>query len=264
MAARFDRTPLWGELDRAANEDVLLYSIALDSDCSSPGIGGTMGLYQVDQDTVRTISTHGEGYIQPLGLTIDGRSMYGLPLGCDPEFDKFLLISIDQGRITKELPTWDATSKEYGNGYAALSPDAHFLAFLTTRHVEDSLEYRLSVYDLDHLTIERYELPNTPSYLGELLWSPTGQTLYFILNPGTPYDESSESYGLWSLDVHTGIFSPVTSLKNRFMHLVTISSDGKWILLQPETEPNATYIDLATGKQVLMNLLIDGEFKIVR
>lgn len=266
MVVEFDKTPLWGELDSTSNDNVLLYSVALDSACSSTGIGAAVGLYQVDTDTFRDIFARDEGSIRPLGLTADGQSFYGLPLGCDPEFDRFWLISIDQGKITKELLTSDATSKEYGNAYAALSPDVHFLAFLTTHYVEseDSLKYRLSVYNLDSLTIKRYELPNPPSYTGELLWSPDSQKVYFILNPGTPYDDSPESYGLWSLDIHTVVFSPITRLDNRFMHIVTISSDGQWILLQPESQPSVTYVHLSTGEQDVINLPPEGLSQIVR
>jgi hypothetical protein len=266
MAVEFDKTPLWGELDRTSDDNVLLYSIARDSACSSTGIGATVGLYQVDNDTFKDVFVKDEGYIRPLGLTTDGQNIYGLPVGCDPEFDRFWLISIAQGKIAKELQTWDATSKEYGEGYAALSPDAHFLAFATAYYVESEglLRYRLSVYDLESLTIERYELPKPPSYSDGLVWSPTSQKLYFILNPGAPYDESSETYGLWSFDIRTGVFSPVTSLDNRFIHIVTISSDGQWILLQPEVAQSVTYVYLPTGEQFLIKLPSEGVSQIVR
>lgn len=264
MAVEFDKIPLWGNLDRTSNENVLLYSTAWDSACSSTGIGATIGLYQVNKDTFRDVFAKDEGYLRPLGLTTDQQSIYGLPLGCDPEFDRFWLISIDQGKVTKELPTWDATSKEYGEAYAALSPDAHFLAFRTSRHVEDSLKYGLSIYDLDNLTIKHYELPNPPSHTGELLWSPTSQKLYFVLNAGMPYDESSESYGLWSLDIHTAIFLPIAGLDDRFLHLVTISPDGQWILLQPEVEQSVTYVYLPTGEKVVIHLPPEGVSQIVR
>jgi hypothetical protein len=264
MTVGFDKIPLFGEITRTSNDDVLLYSIALDSTCSSTGIGATIGFYQGNQDTFRDVFVKDEGYIKPLGLTDDEQSIYGLPTGCDPEFDRFWIISIDQGAISRELATSDATSKEYGEGYAALSPDAHYVAFLTLRYLEDVPKYRLSVYDLDHLTIKRYELPQPPSYTGELFWSPTSQTLYFILNPGTPYDDASKSYGLWSFDIHTGIFSPVTSLNHRFIHIVTISPDGQWVLLQPEMEQSVTYVYLPTGEQVLIKLPSEGVSKIVR
>jgi len=266
MAVEFDKTSLWGELDRTSDDNVLLYSIAQDSACSSTGVGATIGLYQVNKDIYNDVFVRDEGYVRPLGLTRDRQSIYGLPLGCDPEFDRFWLISIDQGKITKELHTWDTTSKEYGEGYAALSPDAHFLAFATAYYVEseNSLKYRLSIYDLDSLTIKRYELPKPPSYSDGLLWSPNGQKLYFILNPGASYDESSESYGLWSLDIHSDVFSTVTSLDNRSIHLVIISSDGQWILLQPETEPSVTYVHVPTGEQFVTNLPAEGVEQIVR
>jgi len=266
MAVEFDKVPLFGELARTSNDFVLLYSTAWDSACSSTGIGATVGLYQINKDISTEVFVKDEGTIKPLGLTMDGQSIYGLPLGCDPEFDRFWLISIDQGKITKELQTSDATSKEYGEAYAALSLDARFLAFTTLHRIESEGPpiYRLSVYDLESLVIERYELPKPPSYGDGLLWSPNSEKLYFILNPGAPYDDSSESYGLWSLDIHTGIFLPVTSLDNRFIHLVSISSDGEWILLQPETEPSVTYVHVPTGEQFVINLPPEGLSKIVR
>jgi hypothetical protein len=266
MGVTFDQIPLFGELARTSNDNVLLYSTARDSACSATGMGATIGLYQIDKDISREVFVKDEGTIKPLGLTMDGQSMYGLPVGCDPEFDRFWLISIDQGKITKELQTSDATSQEYGNAYAALSPDVHFLAFTTVHRVEpeDPPLYGLSVYDLDSLTIERYEFPKPPSYSDGLLWSTNSRKLYFILNPGTPYDESSESDGLWSLDIQTGILSPVTNLDNRFIHLVTISPDEQWILLQPETEPSVIYVHLPTGERFVINLPPEGLSKIVR
>jgi len=266
MAVKFDKVPLFGELARTSNDHVLLYSTAWESACSSTGIGATIGLYQIDQDISREVFVKDEGMIKPLGLTTDQQSIYGLPLGCDPEFDRFWLISIDQGQITKELQTSDATNKEYGEAYAALSPDTHFLAFTTLHRTEpeDPPNYRLSIYDLNSLTIKRYELPSPSSYGDGLLWSPGSQKLYFILNPGAPYDDSSESHGLWSLDIHTGVFSPVTGVDTRFIHLVTISTDGQWILLQPETEPSVTYVHVPTGEQLVIKLPSEGLSKIVR
>ena len=266
MVVEFDKTPLWGELDRTSDDNLLLYSIALDSTCSSTGTGATVGLYQINKDISREVFAKDEGTIKPLGLTTDGQNMYGLPFGCDPEFDRFWLISIDQGKITKELQTSDAISKEYGEAYAALSLDARFLAFTTLHRVEpeDPPKYRLSVYDLESLMIERYELPKPSSYGDGLLWSPNSEKLYFILNPGAPYDDSSESYGLWSLDIHTGVFLPVTSLDNRFIHLVSISSDGQWILLQPEVVQSVTYVHVPTGEQFVINLPPEGLSQIVR
>ena len=266
MTVEFNKVPLFGELARTSNNNVLLYSLAWDSACSSTGIGATIGLYQIDKDRSREVFAKDEGTIKPLGLATDEQNIYGLPLGCDPEFDRFWLISIDQGKITKELQTSDATTKEFGEVYAALSPDAHFLAFTTLHRLEpgDPPNYGLSVYDLESLVIERYELPKPSSYGDGLLWSPNSQKLYFILNAGTPYDDSSESYGLWSLDVHTGAFSPVTNLETRFIHLISISPDGQWILVQPETNPSVTCVHVPSGEQFLIDLPSDTISKLVR
>src|SRR3990172_969386 len=256
MVVWFDSMPLSGELIRTSNDSVLLYSIALDSGCSSTGIGSMLGLYQIDNRTSRPLFANDERYIQPVGLTADKQSVYGFPRGCAPGFGEFWLISTDKGEITSKLLIWDATSKEAGVGNAALSPDARFLAFGTSLvETEDSVRYKLSIYDLEDITIERHELPNPPSHIWDgLLWSPNNQRLYFVLNPGLLYDEPSYSYGLWNLDIQTGIFWKVTSLHNPYMHLVSISSDGQWILLMPEALQSVTYVHLPTGEQVAISL----------
>jgi len=121
---------------------------------------------------------------------------------------------------------------------------------------ENSVRYRLRIFDLEDITIESHELPNPPSHIWDgLLWSPNNQRLYFVLNPGLPYDEPSKSYGLWNLDIETGIFSQVTSIQDPYMRLGSISSDGQWILLQPEALQSViTYVHLPTGEQVAISL----------
>lgn len=266
MVVRFDSTPLYGELIKISNDNVVLFSTALDSGCSSTGIGSILGLYQIDNYASRLFFANDEHYIQPLGLTADQQSVYGFPQGCAPGFGEFWLISTDKGEITSKLLIGDATSKEAGVGNAALSPDARFLAFGTSLvEAENSNRYRLSIYDLEDITIERHELPNPPSHIWDgLLWSPDNQRLYFVLNPGSPYDEPSNSYGLWNLDIQTGIFSLVTSLHDPYIHLVSISSDGQWILLMPEALLSVTYIHLPTGEPVVISLPPGGIDQIVR
>lgn len=266
MVVQFEKTPQFGELTRTTDDNLLLYSNAVDSACSSTGVGAEVGLYQIDKDTSRIVFAKDEGYIRPLGLTANQRNFYGLPLGCDPEFDRFVLISMDKGEITKELLTWDESTKEYGNGYAALSPDSHFLAYATVRYIrfEEPLKHGLGIYNLDTLTIARYELPNPPSHIfGGLLWSPDSRRLYFALRPGVPEEEPSSSYGLWSLDIQTGKFSPVTNLDDPYMHLLSISTDGQWILLMPERMQSVTYVHLPTGEQMVIHLPTEGISRLV-
>ena len=257
MVVWFDSMPLYGELIRTSNDSVLLYSIASESGCSSTGIGSMLGLYQIDNHASRLFFANDEHYIQPLGLTADQQSVYGFPRGCAPGFGEIWLISTDKGEITAKLIIWDATSKESSEGRnAALSPDARFLAFGTLVEAENSVRYRLRIFDLEDITIESHELPNPPSHIWDgLLWSPNNQRLYFVLNPGLPYDEPSKSYGLWNLDIETGIFSQVTSIQDPYMRLGSISSDGQWILLQPEALQSViTYVHLPTGEQVAISL----------
>ena len=266
MVVKFDGTPLFGALVRTSNDRVVLYSTALESGCSPTGIGAKVGLYQVDKNISRDVYSSDTRYILPMGLTADRQNLYGRPVGCDPEFDRFWLISTGNGEIKKELPTWDATPKEYGSGYAALSPDSRHLAF-TTSSVADTengvIRHRLSIYNLDRMTIERYDLPHPPSHGRSLLWSSDSQWLYFTLNPGTPFDEPSNSYGLWSLNIQTGQYLRITDLDDPLMHLVSISPDGQWIFLQPETRQRVIYVHLSTAEKIFINLPPEGVDHIV-
>jgi len=266
MAVEIDETPLFGSLVRASNDRVVLYSTALESGCSPTGMGAKIGLYQVDKNISRDVYSSDTGYILPLGLTTDQQGLYGTSVGCAPGFDRFWLISTDDGEIKKELPTWDATPRETGTGGAALSPDSRHLAF-TTSSVADTedlvIRHRLSIYHLDTMTIERYDLPHPPSHGRSLLWSSDSQWLYFTLNPGTPFDEPSNSYGLWSLNIQTGQYLRITDLDDPLMHLVSISSDGQWILLQPETRQRVTYVHLSTAEKIFINLPPEGVNHIV-
>ena len=254
MVVWFDSMPLFGELIKTSNDGAVLYSIASDSGCSPTGIGSMLGLYQIDNHASRLFFANDEHDIQLLGLTADQQSVYGFPRGCAPGFGELWLISTDKGGITSKLLISDATSKETSEGRTpALSPDARFLAFGTLVQAENSFRYKLNIYDLEDSTIESHELPNPPSHIWDgLLWSPNNQRLYFLLNSGLPYDDPVNSYGLWNLDIQTGIFSQVTSLHNPYMHLVSISSDGQWILLLPEGQ-SLTYVHLPTGEQVAIS-----------
>ena len=140
------------------------------------------------------------------------------------------------------------------------------MAFVTDRFIsiEEPLQYRLSIYNLNNETIKRYEFPNPPSHIDELLWSPNSQQLYFALNPGAPGDEPSSSYGLWRFNIQTGDFIQVTNLSDPFLHPVSISQDGQWILLMPERMQSVTYIHLPTGEQIVIRLPPDGVSRIVR
>jgi len=264
MVVWFDSMPLYGELIGTSNDSVVLYSIALDSGCSSTGIALMLGLYQIDNHASRLFFANVESNIQLVGLSADKKSVYGFPRGCAPGFGELWLISTDKGEITSKIIISEATNKEASEGRnVALSPDAHFLAFGTLVQAENSFRYKLNIYDLEDSTIESHELPNPPSHIWDgLLWSPNNQRLYFLLNSGLPYDDPVNSYGLWNLDIETGIFSQVTSLRDAHMHLGSISSDGQWILLRPEALGSVTYVHLPTGEQIAISLPLGVESEV--
>jgi len=264
---RFRDRPLFGELVRTAADDVLLYSTARESLCSATGMGATLGLYEIPTGEASLILETDEGYVRVLGLATDRRSIYALPVGCDPEFDEFWELLSENGATTRRLPTFDAATREYGHEYAALSPDAASLAFTSSRYLEseNTLRYRLSVYDLDTLSIARYDLPNPPSHIwGGLVWSSDSRRLYFAIDAGLPEDEPSRPYGLWAWDTQEQSISRIADLTEPAMHLLGISADDVWLLLAPEHQQTVTYIYLPTGEHTLLELPPEGVDAIVR
>lgn len=267
IAVRFHQRPLFGELVWAPLHDALLYSTALEWACSPTGMGASLGLYEVTTDEGTVILVTDKGYVRPLGLAADQRSLYALPVGCDPEFDEFWEIPIGTAVATTSLPTWDAVAKEYGHQYAALSPDAGALAFTSSRYVqsENTLRYRLSVYDLHTLTIERYDLPSPPSHIyGGLVWSNDSRSLYFAIDAGAPEEEPSRPYGLWALNAQGHSISRIADLSEPAMHLLRISSDDLWLLLAPERQDTVTWVYLPAGERTVLELPQDGVDAIVR
>jgi hypothetical protein len=97
-----------------------------------------------------------------------------------------------------------------------------------------------------------------------MLWSPEGRWVYFVVNPGAPSDELPSSLGLWGFDAQEKSFHKVSDLDNPFTHLLSISGDGKWLLVQPEAERRVVYAYLPTGEWFVVSLPPEGVGEIVR
>jgi hypothetical protein len=239
-AVMFDAQPLYGVLKQTSDPNVLIYEVSISAPCGASEYQIVMGLYRIKEQQAQAIPMTEQGYTNVLGMTADQKIIYGAPVGCDPEFDRFLTISTDSGKTAQEFSIVDAEQKEYGFGYIAVSPNLQYVAFMTSLN-------RFGVYNLNDGSIKRLELPNspsTPSPWGGLLWAADSQKVYFSLNSVA----SQKSYGLWSFDVAQEKFTQVTQQLEGTPQLISISPDGQWLLFQGEQ--NVGYVNLRAGEQV--------------
>lgn len=248
LVAQFPNATISGALFAAINQGALVYAI-----------DEKVEIYDLRGQTTREVLSH-PGFFVPLGLSADGAKLYLVPLGGDPEFPEIWGLTLNNGEM-------EPFSIGIGSG-AALSPSSRYLAIASTHFVEleQPLEYKLTLFDLaspqalgDILT-----LPNFPSHIrGRLIWSSDSQKLYFLLRPGAPYDDPKTSYGLWFFDVGSETFSRVVEIENPTMHFISLSSDGEWALLMPETEPSITLVFVNSGKMETIELPT-GQIVVVR
>ena len=183
-------------------------------------------------------------FFVPLGLSADGTKLYLMPRGGDPEFSEIWVLTLNNGEV-----------KPFSIGIgtlAALSPNSRYLAIASTHFVELELplEYKLTLFDLASPQTSGHilTLPNSPSHSRGLIWSPDSQKLYFLLRPRAPYEDPTTSYGLWRFEVGSETFSRVANLDNSNLHFTSLSPDGEWALLIPETEPFIMLVRTNTGE----------------
>jgi hypothetical protein len=237
LTAQFPNVTINGRLLADINQGMLFY--ALDE---------KVELHDLRRGTTREVLSQ-PGFFVPLGLSTDGTKLYLMPRGGDPEFPEVWLLTLENGEV-KPL--------SIGIGYeAALSPNSQHLAIASTHFVqlEQPLEYKLTLFDLasPQTSGRVLTLPNPPSHIhGRPVWSPDSQMLYFLLRPGAPYEDPTASYGFWSLDVKSGNFDSVAAIESPAMHLVSLSSDGKWAVLLPETEFSVTLVRISSGEMETM------------
>lgn len=205
-----------------------------------------IGYFVLDEDVVHPVLSIPQN-LKLLGMTENGQGLYCLPLGQDPEFIRVLVIDLEQGEISKEIPI-------QGTLFAALASDSRRLATFAQRMKSTGLlESVIHLYDLPSLPLTPprvFTLPNAPSYVGfgGFRWSPDSQRLYFMLVENIYEAPATSSYGLWRLDVESGATDLVAPISDPIFHTVSISPDGEWIVLMHETRDEAILVQLGTGE----------------
>ena len=249
LVLRFDVPARFGQLVATVDGAYVIYGAVVDDPSAEFGFSTHVGLYQTSSDTAREILFVTKN-MQPLGLTADGSGLYLLPRGQDPTFGAVLVAALKDGTITAELPI-------EGYGGAFLSPDSLYI--ITNDGLFDSAdrpsdENFLSLYDLtaQPVTPRVIRPPHSPKYGGELLWAPNSRAVHLLIN--TSQDEEGTAYGLWRLDVESGEMTQEAAVvpdellgHAAVLHPVTISPDGQWLLLRPETENKPILVHAPTG-----------------
>ncbi|MBE0411353.1 MAG: hypothetical protein IBX69_16645 [Anaerolineales bacterium] len=251
---RFDIPMLEGGMIFAAEYYRIVYYV------TDSGQESIIGYYDLDENSVYPTFSFPQN-LRILGMTVDGRGLYVLPIGQDPEFNKVLLLDLEQEVISRELPV-------RGVSFAVLASDAHQLAtFAQSPDPSGQLESVIHLYDLPSLPLTPprvFTLPNAPSYVGfgGLHWSPDSQSLHFMLVENIYEAPDTTSYGLWRLDVESGATNQVAPISDPIFHTVSISPDGEWIVLMHEMNDEAILVHLQTAEvqsfSVPVNAIVAG------
>jgi hypothetical protein len=254
IVSHFDTSMIEGGMIFAGEYYQIVYYV------TDSGQESIVGYYDLDEGMLYPAFSFPQN-IRILGMTVDGHGLYALPIGLDPEFNKVLLLDLDQGGIARELPV-------RGVSFAVLASDAHQLAtFFQRPDTSGQLESTIHLYDLPSLPLTPprvFTLPNAPSYVGfgGLHWSPDSQRLYFMLVENIYEAPATTSYGLWRLDVESGVTDQVAPISDPIFHTVSISPDGGWIVLMHEMNDEAILIHLQTAEvqsfSVSVNAIVAG------
>jgi hypothetical protein len=238
LLLHFDVPARFGAL--MADGDQVIYQVTVDDPLAEFSMGTHIGLYDSESGAIRA-TLYFAWNMCVLGLTADGSGLYLLPRGQDPGFAHVLEVSLPVGEITADLSI-------EGTGGAMLSPDGCYL--ITTDERGDLPEGTLNIYALGEQTVVSSKvilLPNAPSHSWGWAWSADGRFLYFVLMSGAWFSDERTSYGLWRLEVKTGMLSQVVPGEPGQEPWVTISSGGGWMLLRHSGTEMGALINLETN-----------------
>lgn len=260
MIFSFDKLAMNGKMISTSDGFKVFFLATVTDSQAAFSFTSKVGFYDFNSETINPVLTYSQN-LRILGLTKDNLGLYLLPIGQDPGFGKIFLFDIKNGEIAKEIAF-------RGELFASLAPDTRLLATMT-RNAEslDTLENMISVYDLPSLPVtppRTYKLPNAPSHITSVLWSPDSQILYTLLLSGDYYEEPVKSYGLWRLDIGSGEMSQLSNVTDVAFYLDQISANGEWLLLRHESKDEAIWVNTHTGEQQTIGLpanavLVNGQ-----
>jgi hypothetical protein len=219
----------------------LLYAMRVQDPGSAYGQGIRAGFIALASGVVRPFLSSPQNII-PLGLSSDGQTLFGMPVGDDSDFGPLWLIDTRDGSIRKEVAM-------IASGSASLSPDQRYVA---TRYlwVKDSMGHHaenvVRLYNLSTANAAPFDfiVPPQPSTFGGFLWTSDSRTVY--IQPKDVNDD--QPFGIWRLGIPSGVMDRVAYISDPMLGIVSISPDGKWLLMQRGNQDGGILLGIANGQ----------------
>ncbi len=234
----------------------IYFSIIENNQTGAFGMVTIIGYYDLKQDEVEQITDIPQT-MWLLGLTKNCDGMYLLPIGQDPDFAKIYLFNLKTKKVDQELSI-------QGTGYASLSPDTNYLAVAAFHPAAGNhLEPILNFYDLSSQQISpphSFLLPGNVSQVRGFLWSPNSRNLYFLFLPTDITNQPETTDGVWKLIVESGDMSQVAAVNDPGYHVISINSQGNWILLKHESKNEAILIYMPSGDEYQISIPANATF----
>lgn len=256
MIFPFDKTAQSGYMLLASDGSKAYFSLVESDPTVAFDRITRIGYYDLKQNVINQITSFPQS-MWLLGLTQDNDGAYLLPIGQDPDFANMYLFDLQTKKIDQELSI-------QGTGYASLSPDANYLMVAAFHPAADYyLEPILNLYDLSSQSISPPStllLTGTVSQVRGFIWSPNSQNLYFLFLPADITYQPEATDGLWKLIIASGDMSQVAAVNDPGYHVISINSQGNWILLKHESKNEAILINLPSGDEYQINIPANAIF----
>jgi hypothetical protein len=257
LLVRFELPALFGQVSSAADNQEVIYSANVTGPRASFGMGTYIGVWPVYGSGITATLSSDQAW-QPLGLGAGRNSLFVLPHGQDPAFNRLLIANLPNGQISSEISV-------EGYEIASLSPTGDIIVTTAERLNDSNGTYAsiLNIYYLNGRTATHtmVPLPNQPSHIRQLVWSPDGRFLYFVLlSHDLTYDDPDHpptSLGLWQLEINSQTLLQLVPANSGRAPFLAVSSDKLWLLVSYEGERTAERLHLSDER--LQNLTLPTE-----
>ena len=241
--AAFNPPVLYGALLATGDGSTVILSLQVQGSTASQGRVLAFG---VDDRSQKELLARPGFFFKPLGVDTQ-QTLYLAPLGGDPSF-----VTVERVNLSTGAPSQLDVGSSWDTG--ALAPGGSLLALSAVELptvTGDPLIHGLRLFDLGHPTEPPawLDLPVPSSQPLGMLWSADGRSLYLVLQD-TQASQPKPSDGLWRLDAATRSFTLVSAIQVPWPHPQTLTTEGAWLVLQPESNLDILAVHLVSGSML--------------
>lgn len=238
--AAFAPPVLYGALLAASDGSTVVLSLNIQG---SPLSQGRVLAFGVDDRSQKELLARPGFFFKPLGVDAQ-KTLYLAPLGGDPSF-----VTVERVNLSTGVPSQLDVGSSWDIG--ALAPGGSLLSLSAVEHptvAGDPLIHGLRLFDLAQPSTPPawLDLPVPGSQPLGMLWSADGRSLYLVLQ-NTQASQPQSSDGLWQHRAATRSFNLVSAVHVPWPHPQTLTAEGDWLVLQPESTLDILAVHLATG-----------------